>query len=972
MDPLSSLSVASSILQLVDFGGKLLAGTRELYNSADGASAANRELEIATSQLNIICSGLSIPPEKYLNRDAGQSELALIPLAQSCRELGDELLSVLRKLKLGDRRRKWATFRQAFLSIWRESKIRDYEKRLGQYRSLITIHLTSMLSSQVAAGQSHIMESLAGIAASNDRIEATTIYTAAQSLDRQSSLAKFLDDLTASHRRLEISGANASARLRKDVLETLRHFQTEDGNQDFGCKSTSLMHLEGQLSALKEEARRLARDVVVIKSLSFAAISERKARIREVHPNTFNWIFRPQRSQTTTGEASPAETESDCPLKSADYHVPAVSTECMFPMMNWLQNGDGVYWISGKAGSGKSTLMKFLHNHEKTLAALRSWAGEKKLVTANFFFWNLGTDLQKSQQGLLQTLLYHILRQCPTLVSKLCSESLYNDDLQELEWSHVEMFGLLQDLSRQTLDTSRFCFFIDGLDEFEGDHSEVIQLVNKLASAVDIKIVVSSRPWNVFEDAYGVNHGQKLILQDLTRNDITRFVKENLQEDQRFRDLEASDNRYEDLVEEIVARASGVFLWVFLTVRSLRRGLTNADTVPELQHRLRILPTELEMYFHHMLSSVEKVYHKQVARLLLMRLSSPPTLTVMSASNFDDESPDFGLAAEIKPFSWEQIGQRVDVASRRIRARCIDLLQVYGDKPGEVQVNFLHRTVYEYLETPEIRRLLLERAGADFDVNRYFCNTMLFQIKTLPTQDGSPQMHPPINFLVAEFMCFAEGMDLANNSDYRHLDELERTIKSTRETYLSGNMIELQRSWPFLFLPVNGIHMDEDWLLSLAIYYGLNGYLSTKSDQFQRLIKKQKLGLYSPLSIALRLCGSHWPVNRTNIEPRTVETLLKQGASPNEGDPDFPVWCEFLSALPKDSPPDVRRPHLTVAELLVRNGARLPQSTTLARVLRNCAAEEAAYLQDLIALPADQASKAPKRRSGFRKWLLEK
>lgn len=68
-------------------------------------------------------------------------------------------------------------------------------------------------------------------------------------------------------------------------------------------------------------------------------------------------------------------------------------------MQDWLLNRNGVYWVSGKAGSGKSTLTKFLCSHENTVRALRDWAGENKLVTASFLFWNAGTDMQNSQQG---------------------------------------------------------------------------------------------------------------------------------------------------------------------------------------------------------------------------------------------------------------------------------------------------------------------------------------------------------------------------------------------------------------------------------------------------------------------------------------------------------------------------------------------------------------------------------------------
>ena len=84
-------------------------------------------------------------------------------------------------------------------------------------------------------------------------------------------------------------------------------------------------------------------------------------------------------------------------------------------------------------------------------------------------------------------------------------------------------------------------------------------------------------------------------------------------------------------------------------VLSLRRGLTNSDTISELQTRLRILPTELEEYFQHMLDSVEKLYHKQAARIYLMRLSSPGELRIIIASYFDEEDPYLALKARIKP-----------------------------------------------------------------------------------------------------------------------------------------------------------------------------------------------------------------------------------------------------------------------------------------------------------------------------------
>jgi hypothetical protein len=43
--------------------------------------------------------------------------------------------------------------------------------------------------------------------------------------------------------------------------------------------------------------------------------------------------------------------------------------------IEWLASGDGIFHISGKLGSGKSTLMKYLYKHPRTRRELAKWAG---------------------------------------------------------------------------------------------------------------------------------------------------------------------------------------------------------------------------------------------------------------------------------------------------------------------------------------------------------------------------------------------------------------------------------------------------------------------------------------------------------------------------------------------------------------------------------------------------------------------
>ncbi|KAE8448726.1 hypothetical protein EG329_008941 [Mollisiaceae sp. DMI_Dod_QoI] len=82
--------------------------------------------------------------------------------------------------------------------------------------------------------------------------------------------------------------------------------------------------------------------------------------------------------------------------------------------VQWLRKGGGIYWINGKAASGKSTLMKYISDHPTTMKNLNIWLSNfeystRQLVTGRFFFWNSGILEQRSQTGLLRSLLYEIL-----------------------------------------------------------------------------------------------------------------------------------------------------------------------------------------------------------------------------------------------------------------------------------------------------------------------------------------------------------------------------------------------------------------------------------------------------------------------------------------------------------------------------------------------------------------------------------
>ena len=113
------------------------------------------------------------------------------------------------------------------------------------------------------------------------------------------------------------------------------------------------------------------------KSLSFQVMDDREDQIAEAELKTFEWILQPPQEKQRKGSS----------------------------FVEWLETGGSIYWISGKAGSGKSTMMKYLNNHHRVHQALKNWAVDTPIVTASFYFWYNGNALQKTQEGLLRSLL---------------------------------------------------------------------------------------------------------------------------------------------------------------------------------------------------------------------------------------------------------------------------------------------------------------------------------------------------------------------------------------------------------------------------------------------------------------------------------------------------------------------------------------------------------------------------------------
>ena len=542
------------------------------------------------------------------------------------------------------------------------------------------------------------------------------------------------------------------------------HNKISDENREYNKKilrlseqqdlavTESLMKLSSRLGHISDLSWESTIEYRVLDSLSDTGMTARYETIADAHAQTFEWIF-----QDYTRHAGSHSGQT---------------------FIQWLTHGTGIFWVTGKAGSGKSTLMKFLSHHRLTSETLAHWSGTKKPIIASFYCWYAGTKFQKSQEGLLRSLLYEIFKQCPELMHIVLPQ--YWDPASTLSssshitWARSELIAAFDRLALHPKLTSVFCFFIDGLDEFDGDHSEIIALIQRLAkSSESIKWCLSSRPWNVFKAAFGNGSHPSFQLENLTKADITLYVRDRLEENEAFRNLKRQEgSACATLVDEIVGKAEGVFLWVFLVIRSLTSGLQNADRIMDLQRRLRRFPSDLEVYFRHMLNNIDDNYLQQTAQTFLLALQAAEPLSLMTYAMVDELEidPSYALNLGIQQMSSAEIISKHSDMKLRINARCKDLLEVtpvsYKSSPSfyDYKVDFLHRTVRDFLHLKEIYEWVLRNVSCGFNVDQILCAAFLAQVKTVPVQKKDFQNDGQLSPLVDGMVQYARQIESRTNT----------------------------------------------------------------------------------------------------------------------------------------------------------------------------------------------------------------
>lgn len=495
---------------------------------------------------------------------------------------------------------------------------------------------------------------------------------------------------------------------------------------------TSIVELSKMLLEVQTEVDDAQLQHRILRQLVFEDMNSRANQIPKASQDTYNW------------------TVEDGPLNKGDKRGLAWTL-----FLEWLRAGDKILHVSGNPGSGKSTLMKFLSQNERTKEELKVWATTKSLVFCVFYFWNPGSMAQRSLTGLYRSLLFQTLSQCPDLTEQIFPVQFRKmktftgdtmvERIQDFDDTHIEeAFKLL--LSRATPDKYRLCFFIDGLDECEGSMLEHEQLAKMLQSWVisgAVKLCVSSRPYHEFTRTLALPRDRKIQLHKLNESDIRAYCLDRLGNDI---DAQKRGEICQRLVENVVGLAQGVFLWVHLVIDILVVGFRQDDPDSVLLARLESLPSDLDKLYTKLREPIEKdrIQKTRSGRMLLMAANNPSrsSLTAMAFSWLEGQegdqgglnNPDFPPKSGLDPYCETEISKRLDHVTKQVNGLARGFLEIVT-RPfaleGQTEsffrprVEFSHRTARDYLLHNKDRNHAMLNSFPDFEPSNVYTRILL-------------------------------------------------------------------------------------------------------------------------------------------------------------------------------------------------------------------------------------------------------
>ncbi|KAK3320618.1 hypothetical protein B0T19DRAFT_465508 [Cercophora scortea] len=639
MDPLSALSVATAVVAFVDFGAKLATRSFEIANSRTGQPPTVVKLRGSATELASIAGVAHGRTREFVAsyRDHAHAD-AFARLEEECHEVERKLAAALKKLTAVPKNkwtvggsRAWVAFR----SIWDDKEMDEWQAKLDRIRSQVKMHVLMCIweeSQKTSERARGVEQGVGDVLSIVRRMEGTMSVLHAEFTKQAQEEAQRLKDM----------GSMASSPAPKPAA----------------AAATSTPGLALDATSQNPTAQQIANKI--LEGLRFEGMTARAERIPTAYPETFQWLFSKQEN-----------------------------------FKDWLRlPGTGLFWITGKPASGKSTLMKYISTHSSLRSYLSAWADGAELLIASIYFWGPGS------------LLYQLLSARPHLCNVVTPGrysllELAGTGVKLPEWEWAELMESLNRLAAAIQGRSRLALFVDGLDEYLGDQEGLVKFLKRLQQDYGLKLCVSSRPWNVFSDEF--EFSPSLRMEDLTKPDIDIYIQGSLGTNLAIQQLQRLEPAsIAELLEAIRSRAQGVFLWVVLVVEQLRITVRDNPRLSEVWKVFNSLPSDLEQLYEAIESKLDAQQQQEASKLYQLVMvwkrlwsSQVEATFIWLAVNCIDPTEQVSYPDK------EKEPLILPLVTRLLSGHTKGILQIFAPASAASsippKIDFLHRTAFDWL-----------------------------------------------------------------------------------------------------------------------------------------------------------------------------------------------------------------------------------------------------------------------------------
>ena len=555
--------------------------------------------------------------------------------------------------------------------------------------------------------------------------------------------------------------------------------------------------------------------------------------------------------------------------------------------------------------------MKYLTENERT----KYLASKTSIPTIliSYFFYELGDPKEKAFVSLLHAFLYQLLEEFhdSNTASSILIQILepYMTQTTEQPWTQKILQEALRRIVSKFPVNAGVILFIDGFDECDGSHADQLDFLKDLvesskASMLSIRICIASRADVDIQLRLSIY--PSLAIHRLTYADISLYVTRKLKAAWELMASQPDGTTAtfdQELIDNVVQKAEGVFLWVKLVVTQLVMAIEAEAEVSDLHQQVAKLPEGLEQLYQSIVAKIPKDRLPDAINLLQLAASTnahqylhpsegADTLWKMCNAMKDPSTAIFEKAYFEEGFRGNGAPsqkQQCAAMKRRIQSSCQGLIHC-DDTPDlcEAEVTFLHRTCVEYILDTEVFSQMVAKADRKL-VRNPEVSLMAMALRLLKTesQHKTPFLTKSLeeacfeldNSVISIFFRRARCAELDTGSAQTlFVDELDRVCSL------------LQQEWACLYYITLHNQLQWNWhtdVLCLAVYHSLTLYISQAIEsEGQKLF--QRVG--RPL-----LCYACDAIVEDSGE--AVRVLLENGADPNQTFGRSTPWTVALLSL---------------------------------------------------------------------------